>query len=271
MSASIHPSAFVDPTAKLGNDVAVGPCAFIDKDVEIGDGCRIDAFASIKQYTRMGKNNHVFSYAMVGEVPQDLKFHGEVSWLEIGDNNNIREFSTLHRGTESGAGITRIGSKCLLMAYTHVAHDCILGNGIVMSNNATLAGHVEVQDYAIIGGLSAVHQFVRIGTHAFVGGMTGISQDLPPYMLAVGERAGIHGPNVVGLRRMGLSRDAISAVKSVYKLIWLSGTPRQEALEKAAEDYAPFPEAMEIVTFVKESKRGTLSPKRGESQDNDQA
>lgn len=271
MSASVHPSAFVDPGARLGNDVVVGPCAFIGKDVEIGDGCLIDAFASVKQYTRMGKNNHIFSYAMVGEVPQDLKFHGEVSWLEIGDNNNIREFSTLHRGTETGTGVTRIGNKCLLMAYTHVAHDCLLGDGIVMSNNATLAGHVEVQDHAIIGGLSAVHQFVRIGTHAFVGGMTGISQDLPPYMLAVGERAGLHGPNVVGLRRMGLTREAISAVKNVFKLLWLSGTPRQEALEKAEQEYAAFPEALQIVYFVKESKRGTLSPIRGEAQDGDQA
>lgn len=267
MAAQIHPAAFVDPSARLGDGVIVGPCAFIDKDVEIGDGTRIDAFASVKQYTRMGKNNHIFSYAMVGEVPQDLKFNGEESWLEIGDNNNIREFATLHRGTEDGGGITRIGSRCLLMAYTHVAHDCILNNGIVMSNNATLAGHVEVHDHAIIGGLSAVHQFSRIGRHAFVGGMTGISQDLPPYMLAVGERAGLHGPNVVGLRRMGLSREAIGAVKSVFKLIWLSGTPRQEALEKAAQEYSAFPEAMEIVTFVKESKRGVLSPKRDEHLD----
>ena len=271
MAAQIHPSAFVDPSAKIADNVVVGPCALIEKDVEIGEGCRIDAFASVKQYTRMGKNNHVFSYAMVGEVPQDLKFHGEESWLEIGDNNNIREFSTLHRGTEDGGGVTSIGSQCLLMAYTHVAHDCKLANGIVMSNNATLAGHVEVQDNAIIGGLSAVHQFSRIGRHAFVGGMTGISQDLPPFMLAVGERAGLHGPNLVGLRRMGLSRDAISAVKNVFRLIWLSGMPRPEALEKAADEYAAFPEAMEIVTFVKESKRGVLSPKRGENTDADKA
>lgn len=271
MPAQIHPSAFVDSSAKIAGNVVIGPCAFIEANVEIGEGCRIDAFASVKQYTRMGKNNHIFSYAMVGEVPQDLKFHGEESWLEIGDNNNIREFSTLHRGTEDGGGVTRIGSKCLLMAYTHVAHDCKLGNGIVMSNNATLAGHVEVHDNAIIGGLSAVHQFSRIGRHAFVGGMTGISQDLPPYMLAVGERAGLHGPNLVGLRRLGLSRDAISAVKNVFRLIWLSGMPRPEALEKAAKEYAAFTEAMEIVNFVKESKRGVLSPKRGDNTDGDKA
>lgn len=259
MSASIHPSAFVSPGAKLSDGVTVGPCAFIDNDVEIGEGCRIDAFASVKQYTRLGKNNHIFSYAMVGEVPQDLKFHGEVSWLEVGDNNLIREFSTIHRGTEDGGGVTRIGSNCLFMAYTHVAHDCIVGNNIVMSNNATLAGHVHLHDHAIIGGLSAVHQFSRIGTHAFVGGMTGISQDLPPYMLAVGERAGIHGPNLVGLRRMGISKEAISAVRSVFKLIWLSGTPRKEALDRAEEEFSGYPQAMEIVEFVRSSTRGVLS------------
>ncbi len=265
MAATIHPSAFISEGAKLGDGVVVGPCAFIDKDVEIGDGTRIDAFASVKQYTRMGKNNHVFSYAMVGEVPQDLKFHGEESWMEIGDNNMIREFSTLHRGTETGAGATRIGNNCLFMAYTHVAHDCILGNSIVMSNNATLAGHVEVGDHAIIGGLSAVHQFSRIGKHAFVGGMTGIAQDLPPYMMAVGERAGIHGPNLVGLRRMGLSRDEIGAVRAIFKLLWLSGTPRKEALEKAAVEYAAFSQAIEIVEFVKASTRGVLSADRNAS------
>lgn len=271
MAVQIHPGAFVDPAAEIGDGTIIGPCALIEKDVKIGENCRVDAFASVKQYTRMGRNNHVFSYAMVGEVPQDLKFHGEESRLEIGDKNNIREFSTLHRGTGDGGGVTRIGSGCLLMAYTHVAHDCILGNRIVMSNNATLAGHVEVQDDAIIGGLSAVHQFSRIGRYAFVGGMTGVSQDLPPFMMAVGERSGLHGPNVVGLRRMGLSREAISAVKGVFKLIWLSGTPRQEALEKAAAEYADFPEAMEIVTFVKESRRGVLSPKRGDHAEDDQA
>lgn len=265
MNASIHPSAFVSPGARLADGVVVGPCAIIDDNVEIGEGTRVDAFASIKQYTRLGKNNHVFSYAMVGEVPQDLKFHGEVSWLEVGDNNMIREFSTLHRGTEDGGGVTRIGNNCLFMAYTHVAHDCILGNNIVMSNNATLAGHVQVFDHAIIGGLSAIHQFSRIGTHAFVGGMTGISQDLPPYMLAVGERAGIHGPNLVGLRRMGLSKDAIGAVRSVFKLLWLSGTPRKEALEKAAQEFAEFPQAMEIVEFVRSSTRGVLSADRSTS------
>lgn len=262
MSRDIHPTAIVSPQAEISDGVVIGPNCVIGGNVFIDEGTRVDAFASVKEYTRIGKNNHIFSYAMVGEVPQDLKFHGEESWLHIGDNNRIREFSTLHRGTEGGGGCTTVGDGCLLMAYSHVAHDCVLGSNIVMSNGATLAGHVEVRDNAIIGGLSAVHQFVRIGRNAFVGGMTGIAQDLPPYMLAVGERAGVHGPNLVGLRRLGLSREAIAAIKAVFKLIWLSGTPRQEALDQAVYEYADIPQVLEIVEFVRESKRGVLTASR---------
>jgi UDP-N-acetylglucosamine acyltransferase len=231
----------------------------IGDNVSIGEGTVIDGFAAVRPYTRIGRNNHIFSYAMVGEVPQDLKFNGEVSWLEIGDNNRVREFSTLHRGTEGGGGITRVGSGCLLMAYTHVAHDCQLGSNIVMSNGATLAGHVSVGDGVIIGGLSAIHQFVRIGSHAFVGGMTGISMDLPPYLLASGARAGIYGPNMVGLRRLGLPKANTAAIRAAFKLIWLSGTPRKEALEKAVTEYADIPQIKEIVEFVRASQRGVLA------------
>ena len=262
MASNIHPSAFVSPKAEIGDNVVIGPCAQIDENVIIGDGTRVDGFATIRPYTRLGRNNHVYSYAMVGEVPQDLKFAGEITWLEIGDNNRIREFATLHRGTEGGGGVTRVGNNCLLMAYIHVAHDCQVGSGVVMSNNATLAGHVEVGDNAIIGGLSAVHQFVRVGKNAFVGGMTGIAMDLPPYMLASGERAGVHGPNAVGLRRLGLPKESLAAIRAAFKLIWLSGTPRKEALEKAAEQFADVPQVMEIVEFVQSSQRGVLAADR---------
>ena len=257
-TASIHPSAFISPKAELGRGVNVGPCAVVEDDVVIGDNCEIHAFASVKRYTTMGSGNTIHSYAMVGGVPQDLKFAGEPSRLEIGNNNNIREFSTLHRGTAGGGGVTRIGSNNLIMAYSHIAHDCILHNNIVMSNGATLGGHVTLFDGVIIGGLSAVHQFSRIGRNAFVGGMTGISQDLPPYMMAVGSRAGIHGPNLVGLRRLGLSSAVVTAVRSAFRLIWLSDLSRQEALDKAAQEFAEVPEVMELVTFVRESPRGVL-------------
>jgi UDP-N-acetylglucosamine acyltransferase len=195
----------------------------------------------------------------VGGEPQDLKFHGEESWLEIGDRNRIREFATLHRGTEGGGAKTVVGSDNLLMAYTHVAHDCHVKDGIIMSNGATLAGHVTVEDHAILAGLSAVHQFVRIGRNAFVGGMSGIAQDLPPFMLAVGNRAGVHGPNLVGLRRAKASRDLIAALKSAYRLIWHSETPRKEALEQLEYEYGNFPEVLNFVEFIRSSERGILS------------
>lgn len=267
MGASVHPSAFVAPSAIIGEGSHIGPCAVVEENVVIGKDCRIDAFASIKRFTRMGDGNVIHSYAMVGEIPQDLKFAGEESRLEIGDNNTIREFTTLHRGTAGGGGSTKIGSHNLLMAYTHVAHDCLLGSHIVMSNGATLGGHVTVQDHAIIGGLSAVHQFSRLGRHSFVGGMTGISRDLPPYMLAIGERAGIHGPNIVGLRRMGASSAAITAIRNVFRLIWLSGMPRHEALEQAEEEYSGVPEVLEITAFVRESPRGVLPAARNTDAD----
>ncbi len=267
MAARVHPSAFVAPGARLGDGVEVGPCAMIEEDVIIGGNCRIDAFASIKRHTSIGPGCHIHSYALVGGEPQDLKFAGEITRLELGANNVVREFATLHRGTAGGGGLTRIGDKNLFMAYSHVAHDCILGNGIVMSNGATLAGHIEVGNGVIIGGLSAVHQFSRLGAHSFVGGMTGISQDLPPYMMAIGERADIRGPNVVGLRRMGLTSSTVTAVRSAFRLIWLSGMPRAEALVQAEHEFADVPEVLEIIAFVRESKRGVLGAARSVRED----
>lgn len=256
MAVLIHPSAVVAPSAELGTDVSIGPFVVIESDVRIGDGTCIDSHSCVKQYTSMGQNNHVHSHAVVGGVSQDLKFRGEVTWLHVGDHNSIREFSTLHRGTEGGGAETRVGDHNLLMAYTHVAHDCVLGSHIVMSNGATLAGHVYVGDYAIIGGLSAVHQFSRIGRHAFVGGMTGLAQDLPPWMLAAGARALVHGPNMVGLRRSGASREAVSAMKQAFRLIWRSDLLRAEALDALQRDHGHLMEIQEFISFVGKSERG---------------
>lgn len=258
MAVTIHPTALVSPTAELGDNVVIAHCAIVEDNVIIGDHSRVEPFASVKAYTRMGKGNVIHSYAMVGGIPQDLKFHGEESWLEMGDNNNIREFATLHRGTEGGGGLTRIGSNNLFMAYIHIAHDCQVGSRVIMSNNATLAGHVIVGDGAILGGLCAVHQFTHIGAHAFVGGMSGVGQDVPPYMLASGPRAELHGPNLVGLRRMRGSRETLAAVRSAYRIIWLSGIPRQEALEKVETELSSVPEVLEIVAFIRASERGVL-------------
>lgn len=254
----IHPTAFVAPTAQIGEDVIIGPCALIEDDVVIGARTRIDAFASIKRYTTMGEDNHVHSYAAVGGEPQDLKFHGEESQLIIGNKNSIREFATMHRGTEDGGFVTRIGDGNLFMAYTHVAHDCQVGSHIVMSNNATLAGHVTVEDHAIIGGLAAVHQFVRVGTHSFLGGMAGLTQDLPPWMLAVGNHATVQSPNIVGLRRAKGSMELLSAFKQAYRMTWYSGIPRPDALMQLEAEYGHLPEIKHFLDFVRESKRGIV-------------
>ena len=265
MAVTIHPSAQVAPGAQLGENVTIGHCAYIEDNVVIGDNCTINPFASVLSHTRMGKGNTVHSYALVGGLPQDLKFRGEETYLEIGDNNQIREYSTLHRGTENGGGYTRVGNSNLIMGYCHIAHDCKVGNGIIMSNNATLAGHVEVQDGAIIGGLSAVHQFVRIGEYSFVGGVTGIGQDLPPFMMAFGNKGAMLGPNKVGLRRLGLPKETLTAIRHTFRLIWVSGIPRQEALEQAGQEFADVAEVQKIIEFIRASTRGVMAVQRADS------
>ena len=261
MGTQIHPTAIVHAGAELSEGVIVGPYAIIEEDVIIGAGTRIDAHAKINRFVRLGANNHIYSYACVGGEPQDLKFAGEESWLEMGDNNRVREFSTLNRGTESGGGVTRIGNHGLFMSYCHVAHDCHVGDNVVFSNGATLAGHVHVGDSAILGGLAAVHQFCRVGEHAFLGAMSGISQDLPPFMLASaskGANSVVYGPNVVGLRRMGASQELLGALRQAYKIIWLQKIPRQEAMEQVHNEYGSLPEIAAIVEFLRTSERGIV-------------
>ncbi len=255
--AKIHPSACIGKNVELADNVTIGHCANIEDNVIIGEGTEIGAFASVKEYTTLGKNNKIHTYACVGGAPQDLKFANEKTQLIIGDNNTIREFATIHRGTVQDKSVTTIGNNNLLMAYTHVAHDCVLGSNIVMSNGATLAGHVLVEDFVIISGLSAVHQFCRLGAHSFLGGMTGLAQDLPPYMLASdeGSQNKVQAPNIVGLRRLKASSDLISALKYAYKLIWNSETPRKEALQELEEKY-DFSEIKYFTEFIRASSRG---------------
>lgn len=262
MSVTIHPTAIVASQATLGVEVTVGPYAIIEGQVQIGDGTRIDAGAQIKRNTTLGAHNHVHSMACVGGEPQDLKFHGEISSLIIGDRNKIREFSTIHRGTEGGGGITRVGSDNLMMAYSHIAHDCLIGDSNVLANAATLAGHVTIGSDVVIGGLSAVHQFVTIGDFAFIGGKTGVPQDVPPFMLAVGERATLRGLNLIGLRRHGFSSEEIHALKSTYKLIWRSNQERNEVIQQVETELGHFPQVMKLLEFIRASKRGTISPER---------
>ncbi|MCF8029430.1 MAG: acyl-ACP--UDP-N-acetylglucosamine O-acyltransferase [Desulfohalobiaceae bacterium] len=261
MGKEIHSTAVVSPRAELGENVTIGPFSVIEDKVRIGDGTWLDAFVQIKEHTSIGRRNHIHSYASLGGIPQDLKYKGEISFLELGDDNRIREYASLNRGTEEGGGVTRIGSNCLIMAYAHVAHDCHLEDGVILANAATLAGHVYIEDKATLGGLSAVHQFVRIGRHAYIGGMTGVAQDVPPFMLIAGERGGLQGVNLIGLKRQGFSREQMSNLKKAHKLLWRSGLNKEEALHRIYSEIGNSPEIAQLLDFVQNSERGIVRPK----------
>ncbi|XPV77321.1 MAG: acyl-ACP--UDP-N-acetylglucosamine O-acyltransferase [Desulfovibrio sp.] len=258
MANKIHPTAVIEDNVTIGENVTIGAYSVIEADCVIGDDCILDSFAQIKRYTRMGKGNHIHSYACVGDEPQHLGYKGEETYVELGDNNSIREHVTIHRGTVQGHGFTKIGSNCLLMAYSHVAHDCIVADHVTMANAATLAGHVEVGSHVIISGVSAVQQFSRIGDYAFLGGMSGFSQDVPPFMLANGIRARLYGPNVIGLKRHGFSKDARKALKKAYKMIFRTTLTRDEALQEVEAEYSDIPEVMTLVEFVRTTKQGIV-------------
>jgi UDP-N-acetylglucosamine acyltransferase len=253
----IHPTAIVDPKAEIGEGVEIGPYSVIGKDVVLGEGTKIGPHAFIGENTQIGKRCQIFQFASVGEAPQALAYKGEKTSLVLGDQNIVREFTTLNRGTVGGGGKTVIGSGNLFMAYSHVAHDCQIGNRIVLANGATLAGHIVIEDHAIIGGLSAIHQFCRIGAHAFVSGLTGVSQDVPPYMLASGSRAKLYGLNTVGLKRSNFSEAAIKALKKAYRIIFRSSLTLEKATSQLEEDeIAQLPEIQNLLRFIRESKRG---------------
>lgn len=262
MATIIHPTAIIDEKCELGADVFIGPYTIVEGNTRIGDGSRIDAFAQVKNYTELGRNNRIYSYACIGEAPQDIKYKDEETWLKLGDDNKVREYATLNRGTSDGKGVTLIGSGCFLMAYTHVAHDCELEDNVIMANNATLAGHVKLGRNSVVGGLCAVHQFVHIGEYAFIGGKSGVAQDVPPYMLAAGERARLYSPNLIGMRRAGFDRKEVAAVKKAFHAIWGSGLSRQEGLKKAQEECGNFDAVKKLLSFIQSSSRGVVSPDR---------
>jgi UDP-N-acetylglucosamine acyltransferase len=254
----IHQTAIIHPAAELADGVRVGPYAIIGERVRVGRGTRVDSHAVIESRTEIGTDCHVFPFATIGTIPQDLKYKGEESTVVIGDRNRIREYVTIHRGTAGGGGVTRIGNENLLMAYVHVAHDCRIGNGVILANAVTLAGHIEVQDHAVIGGLSGLHQFIRIGRHAFIGGCSAVAQDVPPFVSAVGNRVRLYGINTVGLERHGLGPDRIAAIKKAYKTIFRSKLTMKEALKKAREESKGSPEVEEMVRFIETSERGVV-------------
>jgi UDP-N-acetylglucosamine acyltransferase len=251
----IHESAIVSPSAKLGKNVSIGPWSYIGDDVVIGDNTVIHSHVVVKGPSIIGKNNQIFQFSSVGEDCQDKKYNGEPTRLEIGDNNIIRENVTIHRGTIQDQSLTKIGSNNLLMAYVHIAHDCMVGDNTIFANNASIAGHVHVGDWAILGGMVGVHQFCHIGAHSFCGLNSMVVKDVPPYVLASGQNAKPHGINSEGLKRRGFSSDDILAIKRAYKELYRKGNSVDEALEN-------IPDASEAVTvlkqFIIDSPRGII-------------
>lgn len=257
MSAKIHPTAVIDPRAAIGEGCEIGPYCVIGPEVELGADCWLQHHVSVSGPSRIGRGNRFFAFGSIGQQTQDLKYAGEPTHLAIGDGNCFREFVTVHRGTAPGS-LTRIGSGGNFLAYSHIAHDCIVGDGVIFSNNGTLAGHVEVGDYAVIGGLTAVHQFCRIGRHALTGGCSKIVQDVPPFLIADGNPAKVRSYNKVGLERHGFSDDAMRAIKEAYRLIYRSELNLQQAVEQIRQEVPPGPEVAQLLDFIANSPRGII-------------
>ena len=255
----IHPTAIIDPAARIPASCAVGPFCIVGEDVEIGERCELLSHVVLKGPTKIGANNRVFPFATLGLEPQDLKFKGEKTRLEIGDNNVIRESVTVHRGTPAGSGTTRIGSNCLIMAYAHIAHDCEIADNVIMANAATLAGHVTVEEYAVVGALCPVHHFVRIGAYAFVGGGTTVTKDVLPFSKTVAAR-GTHayGLNAVGLERRGFSKGRIRKIHHAYKTLLASKLNTTQALEKLKSEPDRGEDADMLIRFIEQSERGVI-------------
>jgi len=253
----IDPRAVIHDGAELGEGVEVGPFAVIGPNVRLGKGTTVGSHAVVDGHTSVGEGCRIFPFASVGTIPQDLKYRGEPTTLEVGDRTVVREFTTVNIGTQGGGGATRVGADCLLMAYSHVAHDCTLGNRVILANAATLAGHVEVADGAGIGGLTAVHQFVRIGEHAYVGGCSAIVMDVPPYCTASGNRARLYGFNLVGLKRRGFTEEALKDLRRAYRTIFRSKETLAQALDlvRGGPEYER-PEVRKFVDFIARSERG---------------
>ncbi len=257
-SAFIHPSAIVEEGAILHAGVHVGPFCFIGPQVEIGAGTVLKSHIVINGITRIGEENQIYQFASIGEVNQDLKYAGEPTRVEIGHRNRIRESVTIHRGTAQGGEVTKIGNDNLLMINTHIAHDCVVGDRCIFANNATLGGHVTVDDYAIIGGLTAVHQFCSIGAHVMVGGCSGVAQDVPPYVIAQGNHATPFGINIEGLKRRGFDKEALHAIRAAYKLIYRSGKTLDEVKPELAAMAEQHAVVKTFTDFLARSQRGII-------------
>lgn len=254
----IHPTAVIDPSAKIADSVEIGAYSIIGENVEIGEKTWIGPHVVIQGPCKIGAENKLFQFSSIGDVPQDKKFHGETSFLEIGDRNTIREFATINRGTDDGGGTTRIGNDNWLMAYIHIAHDCQIGDNTIFANNASLAGHAIIEDFVILGGFTLVHQFCKIGQHAFCGMGSAISKDVPPYMMVNGSPAHAHGLNSEGIKRKGFSKEAMKALRDAYKIIYRSSNTIEVAKVELKPLADKYPEVQNMLAFIQQSERGIL-------------
>lgn len=252
----IHPTAIIDSKADIDSNVEVGPYSIIGANVQIGSGTVIGPHVVIQPHVEIGPDCHIFQYASIGAIPQALKFQGEETYVKIGRGTVIREFVTVNRGTGFGGEITEVGEENLLMAYVHIAHDCKTGRKVILANNATLAGHIVIEDFVTVGGLVAIHQFVRIGNYAYIGGKSAVVKDIPPYVIAAGDRAKLHGLNNVGLKRHGFSQETLSSLKKAYRIIFRIGLTLNEAIERVKAEVEQVPEVNDLIRFIKSSERG---------------
>ena len=255
----IHPTSITDPGAKVPASCHVGPYCVIGPDVELGENCRLLSHVVIEGPTKIGSNNYLFPYAAIGMAPQDVTYRGEATRLEIGDHNEIREYVTLNRGTVKGGGVTKIGSHLLIMAYTHVGHDCVIGDHVMLVNGATLGGHVTVEEWAVVGALCPVHQFVRIGAHSYIGGGTTITQDVLPFsMTSAARETHAYGMNKVGLQRRGFSKERIAKIHHAYKILLASKMNTSQALEKLKSESDRGEDVDMLIRFVEQADRGII-------------
>ena len=252
----IHPTAIIDPKAEIDTNVEIGPYSVIAHDVSIGAGAVIGPHVTVAPYVAIEPDCHIYQFASVGAEPQAVKFKGEKTYVKIHRGTIVREFVTINRGTAFGTGVTEIGENNLLMAYCHVAHDCKTGRDVILANNATLAGHIIIGDYVTVGGLVAIHQFVRIGEYAYVGGKSAVPKDIPPYVIASGDRAKLYGLNRIGLQRHGFSESTIAALKKVYRILFRYGITLNEAIERVLAEVEHLPEVNNLINFIKSSERG---------------
>lgn len=260
--ANIHPSSVVDPQAKLADSVSIGPFCVVGANVELGDDVVLHSHVVVDGDTSIGAGTEIYPFACIGLAPQDLKFRGEKTRLEIGARNKIREYVTMNPGTEGGGALTKVGDDCLFMVGSHVAHDCVVGHHVILANNATLAGHVRLGDFAIVGGLSAVHQFVRIGPHAMIGGMSGVEHDVIPYGSVMGDRASLCGLNIVGLKRRGFDKETIHRMRSAYRMLFADEGTIKERVDDVSDVFGEEEAVAQILEFVRaQSSRGLTQPR----------